>query len=341
MGYARELAELATAYNTGNPLTHRNKIINGGMSIWQRGTSFPAIGTNIHSADRWKSTIGGTSLNLTASQDTSTPSLDFKYSLKFQQITSNATSVTEYAARQVFELSNVLDLAGKTVTLSFWYKSNITGTHGIRIIPLGTTGGTDTSVAITVNSANTWEYKTVTTTALSGITSWGSTADNAAAIILDIGLRVNGVGQTTVNANDYFNLTGVQLEAGRVATPFEMRSYTTELQLAQRYFYMLAKGSGVPVSQGGYYSSALIQNYVVFPTTMRTTPSLYEVTGTGYYVAYSGGTSDTFDAIGSIPRGSVNSVSIDATSGVGGTMGYSCAVSTNSVNSVLGFSAEL
>jgi len=225
----------------------RNRIINGAMDIWQRGTTFAAIGTAVYTVDRWQSTIAGSSLSPTASRSTSVPSPDFTYSLQYQQISSTA-SATEYAARQRFELSNVRDLAGKLVTISFWYRSNIVGTHGVRIIPTGTTGGVDTSIAFTVNSANTWEYKTVTTTAFSSVTSWGSTADNATALILDIGLRVNAVGQTSIAANTYFNLTGVQLEVGSVATPFERRPYGTELALCERYFQtgrLLATGDGV------------------------------------------------------------------------------------------------
>jgi hypothetical protein len=90
----------AGGLGTGNSSIMKNRIINGAMNVWQRGTTF-AIGTGLYSADRWKSTITGTSLNLTASQDTAVPSLDYKYSLKYQQLTSNATSVTEYATRQI------------------------------------------------------------------------------------------------------------------------------------------------------------------------------------------------------------------------------------------------
>jgi hypothetical protein len=190
--------------------------------------------------------------------------------LQYQQISSTATSVTEYAARQRFELSNVRDLAGKIITISFWYRSNIVGTHGVRILPLGTTGGVDTKVAITVNSANTWEYKTVTTNALSAVTSWGSTADNATALILDIGLRVSEVGQTTIAANTYFNLTGVQLEQGSVATPFERRPIGTELALCQRYYH---RQTGT-VWLARYATSGFSVTSVPLPVTLRTNPSV-------------------------------------------------------------------
>jgi hypothetical protein len=275
-----------TVATTDQLANFRNRIINGNMGIWQRGTTFAAIGTSVYTVDRWHSTIAGSSLSLTSSRSTSVPSPDFAYSLQYQQIGSTATSVTDYAARQRFELANVRDLAGKIVTISFWYRSNIVGTHGVRILPIGTTGGVDTKVAITVNSANTWEYKTVTTNALSAVTSWGSTADNATALILDIGLRVSGVGQTTVAANTYFNLTGVQLEAGSVATPFERRPFSTELDLCQRYYtktYELdtAPGTAAGAGYAGAIRSTSISttSYMAFgnwrfPTRMRSFPSI-------------------------------------------------------------------
>ena len=251
----------------------KNRIINGGMTIWQRGTTFAAASTGLYTADRWQTTVAGTSLNLTVTQSTSVPSVDYLYSLQFQQVTNAATSVTEYAARQRFELANVRDLAGKIVTVSFWYRSNVVGTHGVRILPLGTTGGVDTSVAITVSAANTWEFKTVTTTALSALTSWGSTADNAVALILDVGLRVNAVGQTTINTNDYFNVTQVQLEKGSTATPFEFRSIGTELGLCQRYFWKSISGTNFFV-YGYQGSGGVIYMDIPNPVWMRANPSV-------------------------------------------------------------------
>jgi hypothetical protein len=297
---------LSGAVNVGggniSPQTgFKNRIINGAMNIWQRGTTFTAIGTGLYTADRWQTSIAGTSLNLTVTQSTSVPSVDYLYSLQFQQVTNAATSVTDYSARQRFELANVRDLAGGSVAVSFWYRSNVVGTHGVRIIPLGTTGGVDTSVAITVNSANTWEYKTVTITALSALTSWGATADNGAALILDIGLRVGGVGQTTINTNDYFNVTQVQLEKGSTATPFEFRSIGQELALCQRYFQASRK----------YHAGVNAANQDMtwlFPVTMRAAPSVpwgdaagnlnRLTTSSGNNVALNaGGISSTIDTI--------------------------------------------
>jgi hypothetical protein len=341
MTQAVQLAQYG-ANNVG--LSFKNRIINGDMGIWQRGTSFSAIGTGTYTADRWQSTTAGSSLSLTATQSTSVPSTDFAYSLQFQQLSSSATSVTEYAARQRFELANVRDLAGKIITISFWYRSNITGTHGVRILPLGTTGGVDTSVAITVNSANTWEYKTVTTTALSALTSWGATADNGAALILDIGLRVNGVGQTTIAANTYFQLTGAQLEIGSVATSFDYLPYTTELQLCQRYTYRrLADGSinnFAPMGTARYFGTNAVQLYVPFPVTMRTSPGSITVSGTFFVNDTTFGGAFLTSIV--LNETSSDAATVTGTTTTGTTAGFATTVYTNesSVSFII-FNAEL
>ena len=293
MTKARDLSQTPNA-----SLGFKNRIINGAMSVWQRGTSFAGIATSAYTVDRWQSTIAGSSLNVTASQSTSVPSNAFEYSLQYQQVSSSATSVTEYATRQRFELNNVRDLAGNSVTVSFWYRSNITGTHGVRILPLGTTGGVDTSIAITVNTANTWEYKTVTTTALSAITSWGATAGNAAALILDIGFRVNGVGQATIAANDYFQVTGVQLEKGSTATSFDYRAYGTELQLAKRYYRKLGGETAADVLIQGYATAGQgISCTILLDAGMRTAPT---VTRQGTWVDMTAGTFASYPSTTSV-----------------------------------------
>jgi hypothetical protein len=215
----------------------RNAIINGGFDIWQRGTTFNPVASMDFSTDRWRAIVTKTNGVLRIDQSVDIPNLNFTYSLKFQNITSQATAVTEYCIRQYIEFINVKNLINSPITISFWYKSNIVGTHGLRMYYIGTvTGGVaDYSTQITVNVANTWEYKTVTLVSLVGITAW-TRAITDSGLALDIGFRVAGVGQTTININDYFNITGVQLEKGTVGTPFEVRPYPVELQLCQRYY---------------------------------------------------------------------------------------------------------
>jgi hypothetical protein len=216
----------------------KNRLINGNFDIWQRGTSFTSVLDGTYLADRWRATQAGTTVNLSITQDTSVPNTNAKYSMKFQQITTGASAITEYAARQIIEQNNILPLLGKSCIVSFWYKSNKTGSHGIRIIGVNT-GGTDQATTFTVNAADTWEYKTVAVTAFSGVSA-ANLSPTAAAGYVDIGFRVGGTGAgfTTLSANDYFQISQVQLEAGSVATPFTTASGSIggELALCQRYF---------------------------------------------------------------------------------------------------------
>jgi hypothetical protein len=215
----------------------KNAVINGGMDIWQRGTSFAAAVDTAFCADRWQTTRDGTTVNLTATQDTSIPNNNTKYSLKFQQVTTGATSLVQYAARQLIENSNILPLLGKSVTLSFWYRSNKTGSHGYRVLGNYNTGGTDQASTFTVNAADTWEYKTIAITAFSAVSAV-SASPTATGGLVDIGFRVNGQGFTTLSTNDYFQISQVQLELGTTATTFSRAGGTIQGELAacQRYY---------------------------------------------------------------------------------------------------------
>jgi hypothetical protein len=253
-------------------------IINGAMDVWQRGTSFAGIASSTYTADRWISVLQGTSISCTATQDTSVPSVNYKYSLKYQQLTTSATSVAQYTARQVIEQTNVLPLLGKSATLSFWYRSNKTGSHGVRILATFNTGGTDQATTFTVNAANTWEYKTVAVTALSGVTA-ASAAPTSIGALVDIGFRVDAAGFTTIAANDFFQFTGVQLELGSTATTFSRAGGTIQGELAacQRYYYRAtAQTTSFYISTGTGFARNTTIAYIPFftPVTMRAISSL-------------------------------------------------------------------
>jgi hypothetical protein len=265
----------------------KNKIINGNFDIWQRGTSFAAAASASYSADRWKTVLNGTGPNITISRDTSVPSVASQYSIKIQQLSTSFTSVTEFAISQLIETTNALTLFGKSVTLSFWYKSNLTGSHYVRFYTGGQTGGTDTAVAFTVNAADTWEYKIITTTAFSGVTAI-ITSPTAMGAQLDIGRRTYlGGTSTTIAANDYFQISQMQLEAGSVATAFQTATGTIQGELAacQRYYQKSYAQATAPAtnSAGGYITLKTSSNTIAtaegygsvfLPVTMRTAPTV-------------------------------------------------------------------
>jgi hypothetical protein len=253
-------AETGTVVTTASPsLGRRNLIINGAMQVAQRGTSFTGLTGGQYTLDRFyfNPNILGT---WTASQDTDAPDA-FGNSLKLACTTANASpSATAYSfSFQKFEGQNLQQLkkgtsSAESVTVSFWVKSNKTG--DIQVNLLDNDNSRMVSSVVTINSSATWEHKTAT---FVGDTTGAFDNDNAASMSLEIWYdagsnftsgtantswatfnntnRAAGVtlalGDSTSN---YINITGVQLEVGSVATPFEHRSYGEELALCQRYY---------------------------------------------------------------------------------------------------------
>jgi hypothetical protein len=257
----------------------RNRIINGDMRIDQRnaGSSVTINNAGIlqYSVDRFYG-YGQTSDGVfTLQQDAEVPSgQGFKNSLKATVTTADASigSTQLYQIGQRIEGFNVADLglgtaAASQMTFSFWVRSSLTGTFGGSLM----NGGQNRSYpySYTINASNTWEKKTIT---LTGDTSgtWLTTNGTGLELIWGIGVGSNflgtanswsgsylsGVtGQTQVIATSgaTFYITGVQLEAGASATPFERRPYGTELALCMRYFektYNISVAPGSSTTEG-------------------------------------------------------------------------------------------
>lgn len=238
-----------TAY--GLPLSHRNKIINGKMEIAQRGTGFSAA--NGYNLDRW-SLVNTTSAVVTIDQQSDFPGNEFRTYHRTVVTTADAAVAASdtYANFQSIEGFNVRDLIGRTFTLSFWVRSSKTGTH---CVAFKNSGADRAYIAeYTINAANTWEQKSVTVSGgLITAGTWNWTNGVGLSVVFTL---VNGTTRQTtagvwqtgdfystanqVNCLDtvgnIFAITGVQLEAGSVATPFEHRPYGIELALCQRYY---------------------------------------------------------------------------------------------------------
>lgn len=236
----------------------RNKIINGKMEISQRGTSFaPPTG---YTLDRWAYDTGVSTAVVGISKSTDTPpGAEFTNSLRLTVTTAYSSIANNaYAGiRQVVEGYNAVDLRAGAFTLSFWVKSSKVGVHSV-----GFGNGVDRNYAAqyTVTAANTWEKKTVTVpTPPAG--NWDSANGLGMRIYFTLmagsdfiapskntwSTKLYAVGITNqVNCLDtvgnVFAITGVQLEAGEVATPFEHRPYGLELSLCQRYYEAVTTG---------------------------------------------------------------------------------------------------
>ena len=270
-----------------------NTLINANFDWWQRGTSFASLSSSTYTADRWKTLLSGTSINATLSQDTSVPNVRSKYSAKLQQITSSATSVSEFGFLQIMETSNILPLCGNTVTLSFWYKSSITGTHYYRIYTAYQTGGVDTTATFTVTAADTWEYKTITLSAFAAISAI-ATAPTAAGAEIQIGARIFGSGGTsTIAANGYVQISQVQMEVGSVATVFARAGGTIQGELAACQRYLPAfTGPNSAVMGYAYGTNTSLFN-IPFAVTARVAPTGVLPSGTTNAYALNTATSVT------------------------------------------------
>ena len=284
----------ASNFNGGALEQTHNRIINGGMDIAQRGTSFAAIVGGAYSLDRWGWEQSG-AMVCTVTQSTDVPNDTFQSSYKVDVTTVDSSiAAGDYAIIiQRVEGYNVRDLIGTTFTLSFWAKSPKTGTH---CVEFKNSGADRTFVKeYTITAANTWEYKTLTVTGgliTSGTWNWTSgeglevgfalaagTTNHTTADAWQTGNFLATANQVNVmdnTANEFF-ITGVQLEPGTVATPFERRMYGQELALCQRYYYQPGNpnyffGTGTRVYGG---SASLDASYgsSAFPVTMRAAPT--------------------------------------------------------------------
>ena len=235
----------------------RNLIINGAMQVAQRGTSFTSTADS-YTLDRFSLGHGSPVNACTTEQSTDAPD-NFKYSLKVTAGTGASAGTTGYASlRQAIEGQNIAHIgfgtsSAKDITLSFWVKCSLTGNFGTNI--RNQAGNRAYASIYTINSANTWEYKTVTIPADTGGTwptdngigfhmQWdlgaGSNYDIAAGSWTD-GTNMFGVEGTvklTETTNATWQMTGVQLEVGS-ATPFEHEDIGTTLRKCQRYFELL------------------------------------------------------------------------------------------------------
>ena len=239
----------------------KNLIINGNMQIAQRATSTSSITNNgYHTVDRFQ-TFNDTMGTWTQSQSTTAPSgQGFATSLKMDCTTADASpsAADRLGIRQRFEGYNIAELgygtaSAQTTTLSFWVRSNKTGTYIAELY--GVTDNRQISKSYTISSADTWEKKTITFVGDTGgtynndnsnelIISWylgagsnytSGTLSTTWGAKTDVDRAVGQVNLADSTSNEWY-ITGVQLEAGTTATPFEHLQYGQQLALCKRYY---------------------------------------------------------------------------------------------------------
>jgi hypothetical protein len=296
----------------GTAPSNRNLIINGAMQVAQRGTQVTgSTGDGYKTVDRFR--ISHTSLGtFTYDQDTDAPagfSDSFKASCTTADSSPAAGDLLIFMQRVEAQNLQMLDYGAsgaKDLTLSFYVKSNKTGSASVSILQNDNSNKL-VSFQYSISTADTWEKKTVT---IPGDTAGVIDNDNGYGFqvewFLNSGSNFTGGSHrstwTTYNANDrnvsnlgiggstsdYWQITGVQLEVGSVATPFEHRSYGDELARCERYFQVI---KAIQAMSGG--ASTIVTSSINLRTVMRSTPTWEQTGAFTFERSFYGGTTQT------------------------------------------------
>jgi hypothetical protein len=310
----------AGEFNSDSSFGFKNRIINGAMIIDQRNAGASVTPTNgQYLVDRWYAGLTQSS-KFSAQQDSGavTPPVGFIDYLGCTSLSSYSVSSGDaFFVQQCIEGLNVSDLGwgtanAKSVTISFWVRSSLTGTFGGSVMNSAVNRAYPFS--FTINSANTWENKSIT---ISGDTTgtWlttngiglrltfslgmGSTLSNTAGAWA-AGNFLSATGATSVVGTNgaTFYITGVQLETGSTATSFEYRQYGTELALCQRYYEKSTALTGFAGARGLIAWATTAAQGFYFVVTKRATPTVtvYSRSGTINTLSSSSSGSDSATA---------------------------------------------
>jgi hypothetical protein len=354
-------------FNASSNFGFKNRIINGAMVIDQRNAGAevnPAVNAAYY-LDRCKvASTAASKFKIGQNAGSVTPPAGYVNYLGLTSLSAYTVGTSEsFDVRQFIEGYNIADLgwgtaSAATVTLSFWVRSSLTGTFGGSLRNNG--GARSYPFTYTINSANTWEYETIT---IAGDTSgtWQTTNDTGIILTLSLGAgsTVSGTAGAWATAN-YVSatgavsvvgtsgatlyITGVQLEKGSTATSFDYRPYTTELQLCQRYYHKVEDTSNAITLAGFATSTTVASFFNNFPVTMRAEPSALEQTGTAanYRVQGAGNATTVCSAVPSFSSATVNQARTLFTVASGLTA-YNSGVGSpaSGVTAYLAWSAEL
>ena len=350
MTKAAELAKMGEVLTNSQIGGRRNIIINGAMQVAQRSTSETGIGSGAvdtyKTLDRVGIAHGNTDGRLTMSQTADGPS-GFANCLKLDCTTADTSiAAGEYLQLKFkFEGQDLQQFKKGTsdaekITFSFYVKGNGNATYMCELEDHDNGRNNQqqfavtsswSRVVLTFNADTTGAFDDDNALSLS-IIFWlhagstytgGSYTANTWTGSVSAANRAAGISSFFSSTDNNFFLTGVQLEVGEQATPFEHRSFGEELALCQRYFYVHADGRrdiSEHIGTGTMYTSGSIFITVNPKTIMRAVPSLETTTGTNFYQAFTGGASDHFDAITlNSARSSVNLFECEGGTNVSGT----------------------
>ena len=333
----------------------RNHIINGSQQIWQRATSVSAIAAGAYQAvDRWRYWAGVQAMSTTRTAVTAGDATvgQFDYFNKMV-VTGGSGASGDYACIST-HIEGLNALNGQTVTVSFYGKASAALKVAVEITQqFGTSGSARVYVTPkSVTLGTGWGRHEVTfdVPSISGKTV-GSGSNTEVVLWFSGGAsfasRTDNIGYQTGT----FDITGLQLEVGDTATPFEHRSYGDELQLCRRYFWaMVAKGEATggagntnqKVMGSGYYlSTNQVELPLIFPVEMRTAPTLSSSSGTNHFFIEAAGGNDGFDGWSQFASKKQSALLYRSNVIVSGTGGQSGRIIAASSSAYVYWSAEL
>jgi len=348
----------------------KNRIINGAMVISQRyGTTATANTISGYVVDRFavsQSTTGKLIAQQNAGSVSVLSATGFSNYLGVTSQSAYSVGVGDfYTIGQSIEAFNLYDLQygtpnAKTITISFWVYSSLTGTFGGCVRAYNGSAYRSYPFTYTVSSANTWTQASVTIVG-DTVNSINATG-NALGIGISFGLGVGSTYSGTAGSwstNNYlsatgatsvvgtngatFYLTGVQLEVGSTATSFDYRPYGTELALCQRYYFKVLPAAGsIPMSVTTNATTTSSRAFFVLPVTMRVAPTALEQTGTASdYRINAANANTTLSSVPTLGATLPNLVRVDSIVASGLTAGQAGSLESNSANGFIALTAEL
>ena len=367
MTKAAELAKMGEVLNNSQIGGRRNIIINGAMQVAQRGTSTTGTG---YLLDRYN--IAFDQVGITTTQQSLTSGDPYNDGFRnFIRLANTSTTTNTAAYAQFKQIIEAQDIAksgwqytssSSNISISFWVRSSLAGTYYVGLRSKDTAEYIR-NVGFTL-LADTW---TKVSTSVSGNSNLVFNDDNGAGLdVLFVPYYGTGyTGGEEVSTTDWysrssqadayfpnyaqnwantssatFDVTGIQLEVGSQATPFEHRSFGEELALCQRYFYKFVNGNSQSVMTASAILANYIQGSISFPVTMRSAPTFESSDGTNHFQIYSATSgAASFDAFGAQQQ-HINGITL-LKNGTSITAGQSAIVYTNSSSAFLNFDSEL
>jgi hypothetical protein len=349
--YYNGTAWIGVTSNASNVPNLSNPVLNSAFQVWQRGTSIAIAASSgatsaTYTADRWQTTTGANQAVTVSRQATSdTTNLpNIQYCARYQR-NSGQTGTGGLNFAQSFESVNAIPFAGKTVTLSFYARAGAnyssasnalsaviytgTGTDQNRLA--GSYTGDASPISQTATLTTTWQRFSYSATL-------GSTVTELAVLF-----GYTPVG--TAGTNDYYEITGVQLELGSVATPFDTyaTTYQGELAACQRYYqrYSIPTATGAGLSTGVCTSTTIGDTSFVPPVSFRVAPTTLDTLTPEFYTPNNNGqnTSGTF-TLASFTT-STNVVVRYTHGSAVFTAGYAAFLSTSASSGYYGIGAEI